>query len=72
MTKSSVADWDTVAENNSDVGGINITGDGDISEADNAFREIMAQIAAAGFISSTVPVFAANLFYLQDSGECRR
>ena len=45
MTKPNVASWDQVAGNNADVGGVNITGSGLVSSADNSFREILSQVA---------------------------
>lgn len=46
MAKSSVSDWDTTAANNTDVGNIGIAGSSSIRLGDNAFREVMAQIAS--------------------------
>lgn len=45
MAKNSVADWDTTAANNTDVGGISIAGTAPPSNIDDGIREIMAQIA---------------------------
>ena len=46
MPKTSVTDYDTVAANNSDVGGINIAEGCPAAGINNAIREVMAQIAA--------------------------
>jgi hypothetical protein len=59
MPKNSVADWSTTANNNTDVGGINIDSTGNINQGDNAMREIMAQIKAA--IGVSFQAFSANL-----------
>ena len=45
MAKNAVGDWSTTAANNTDVGGIGITGGNLPSNLDDALREIMAQIA---------------------------
>lgn len=52
MAKDNVADWDTTAANNTDVGGISIAGTAPPSNIDNGIREIMAQIR------SDVPILA--------------
>jgi len=44
MAKNAVADWDSTAANNTDVGGINIQGTAAVMNMDNGMREIMAQI----------------------------
>lgn len=46
MAKNSVADWSTTAADNTDVGGVGITGSSLPSNLDNAMRELMAQIKA--------------------------
>ena len=45
MAKNSVTDWDTTAASNTDVGGVGIQDSSLVSAGDDAFREIMAQIA---------------------------
>ena len=40
MAKNAVTDWDTTAANNTDVAGINISGSGNLSQADDAMRAI--------------------------------
>lgn len=61
MTKSAVADWDTTAANNTDIGGINITGTGLISTSDDAHREFMAQIkAGVPYLSGTTVVLPSG------------
>lgn len=68
MSKDTVADWDTDADQNTDVGGISLNGAVQVvSQLDNIIREIMAQIAAAGFITTTSPVFASDVFFLTDN-----
>ena len=53
MSKTSVADWDTTAANNTDIAGIAL-GEGvmAMSSVNDAIRTLMAQIAGAGFLSS--------------------
>jgi len=46
MTKSTFLDWDTTANNNTDVGGINIAEGCPPSNINNAIREAMAQLRA--------------------------
>lgn len=46
MTIPAVSDWSTTAASNVDVGGINIQGSGNVSQADDAMRTIMKQVAA--------------------------
>lgn len=68
MAKTSVDDWDTDPDANTDVGGVNLAeGQMVVSAVNNAMREIMAQIADAGFLTSTTPVFASNVFFLTDN-----
>lgn len=45
MAKNQVSDWSTTPASNTDIASINITGSGNVSQADDAFRTIMAQIA---------------------------
>lgn len=65
MAKTAVTQWDTTAANNTDVGSIGIQGTNAISNADNAFREIMAQIATfitgATFTGTTALGSAASV-----------
>jgi len=52
MSKDAVSDWDTVAANNTDVGGISLAEGVTLpSSVNNAFREMMAQIKSAGYSS---------------------
>lgn len=53
MSKNAVSDWDTVAANNTDIGGISLA-EGVMlpSSVNNALRELMAQVKAAGFSTS--------------------
>lgn len=46
MAKNTFLDWDTVANNNSDVGGVNIAENCPPSNVNNAEREMMAQLKA--------------------------
>lgn len=61
MAKNSVADWDTTAANNTDIGGVSLAeGVMAMSSVNDAFRLMMAQIAGAGFITS-VAIDAATV-----------
>lgn len=53
MSKDAVSDWDTTAANNTDIAGISLA-EGVMlpSSVNNAIREMMAQIKAAGFSTS--------------------
>jgi hypothetical protein len=57
MPKSSVADFDSVAADNTDIGGINIAEGCPAAGMNNAFRELMAQIATwrSGAIAALLP-----------------
>jgi len=66
MAKNTVGDWDTTANNNTDVGGISIAEGMMAANVNNAMREMMAQIATraplgASDIGSTVQALDANL-----------
>lgn len=52
MPKNAVSDWDTTANNNTDVGGINIAEGCAMANLNNGMREIMAQVKAADFLTS--------------------
>jgi len=53
MAKTAVSQWDTTANNNTDVGGISLAENVMQPPAVNdAFREMMAQIKSAGFIGT--------------------
>lgn len=43
-----------------------------VASVNNALREIMAQIAAAGFLTSTSPVFADNVFVITGSSDATK
>lgn len=61
MTRNSVGEWDTNADNNTDVGGINIAEGNPAPVTNNALREIMAQVR--GFYNretSEVIAFGGN------------
>lgn len=60
MAKNSISDWDTTAGNNTDVGGVGIAGTTTIRSGDNAFREIMSQVADY-FITNGTLASAATL-----------
>ena len=68
MSKDAVSDYDTDPDANTDVGGVNLAeGQMVVSAVNNAIRTLMAHIAGAGFLTSTTPVFASNVFFLQDN-----
>jgi hypothetical protein len=68
MTKSHFSDWSTTAANNTDVGGISLAeGVTRVPAFNNITRELMAQLAAAGFITTVNPVFADNVFQITDN-----
>lgn len=68
MAKNTVADWDTTASNNTDIGGISLAeGVMAISAVNDAMRTIMAQIATAGFLSGTSPVIVTPTLTLKQS-----
>ncbi|MBX5143217.1 hypothetical protein HJB79_31405 [Rhizobium lentis] len=46
MAKANILEWDTTANNNTDMNGIGIQGSNNVNNFDNAFRELMAQGAA--------------------------
>lgn len=46
MAKNNVLEWDTTANNNSDIGGTGILGTNAVNNFDDAFRTLMAQVAA--------------------------
>jgi hypothetical protein len=46
MAKNTFADWDTVAANNTDIGGIAIVGTSPVANFDNALRTVMSQLKA--------------------------
>lgn len=54
--------WDKIANNNQDVGGIGILGTNNVSNFDDAFRELMAQLATA--FGSNLLSIAGDLFGL--------
>ena len=60
MPKSAVSDWDTVAANNTDIGGISIAEGCAMANLNNAMREMMAQIKTEGFISAATTVTLTN------------
>lgn len=61
MAKNAVSDWDTTAANNTDVGGFSLAEDVTKgSDINNIIREMMAQIAGAGFSTASIPFTAAS------------
>lgn len=63
MSKDAVTDWSTTAANNTDIGGITLAESAMLpSHVNNAFRELMEQVAAgiAAGSFSTVPFTAAS------------
>ena len=68
MSKNAVTDWDSDPDQNTDIAGIALAeGSMTVASVNNAIRTIMAQVAAAGFITNTSPVFADNVFYITGS-----
>ena len=73
MAKDTVAQWDTDPDQNTDVGGISLVGTVQVvSQLDNIIREVMSQIAAAGFLTSTTPVFADNVLSITGSSDATK
>jgi len=57
MAKTAVSQWDTTANNNTDVGGISLAENVMQPPAVNdAFREVMAQLKTAGFVGTPAAV----------------
>ena len=54
MPKSAVSDWDTVAANNTDIGGISIAEGCAMANLNNAMREMMAQIKTLNPVAGTL------------------
>lgn len=54
MAKDKITDYSATAASNTDLGGINIQGSAAISNADNAFREVMSHLAETN--AGTYPV----------------
>lgn len=52
MAKTKVDEWSTTAASNTDIGGINIQGTAPVSNIDDAFQSLMAQIAATPLAES--------------------
>tara|TARA_R110000822_G_scaffold27790_2_gene82672 strand:+ start:13686 stop:14312 length:627 start_codon:yes stop_codon:yes gene_type:complete len=70
MSKLTVSAWDTTAANNTDVGGISIAEGCAMANLNNAMREIMAQVATAGFVGvpgSLTDPNADRLLFWDDS-----
>jgi hypothetical protein len=57
MAKNSVADWDTTAANNTDVGGLDINENCPAGNINNAIREVMAQVKSGVPVLSTVNTY---------------
>jgi hypothetical protein len=57
MAKNSVADWDTTAANNTDVGGLDINENCPAGNINNAIRELMAQVKSGVPVLSTVNTY---------------
>lgn len=73
MPKNAVTDWSTTANDNTDVGGTTLA-EGQMRPAgvNDAFREMMAQIASAGFVGTPATVIltdpnADRLMFWDDS-----
>lgn len=58
MPKNSVADWDTTAGNNTDIGGINIDEGCAMANLNNGMREMMAQIKTLNPVGSAAAAAA--------------
>lgn len=68
MSKNAVTDWDSDPDQNTDIAGIALAeGQMTVASTNNVVRTLMAQVAAAGFLTSTSPVFADNVFYITGS-----
>lgn len=71
MAKNAVADWSTTAADNTDVGGVGITGNNLPSNLDDAIRTVMAQIAAwrnsPGFNGTLTIASASPTIILDDT-----
>lgn len=62
MSKDAVGEWSTTAADNSDIGGINIAqGTMAVSDTDNAFREMMRQLAVAHAARWTDPAITGAI-----------
>lgn len=73
MSKDAVTDWDTDPDQNTDIAGINLAeGQMVVSAVNNALRTMMAQIASAGFLTATAPVFADNVFFITGSSDATK
>lgn len=60
MAKNTFTDWDIVAANNTDVGGISILGSSPVSNFDGATRTVMAQLKAGAAAKADPPVDVAS------------
>lgn len=72
MPKNDVDSWDTDPDANTDIGGVNLAeGQMVVSSTNNAFREMMAQLATkiATLISTTAAVFSDAVFALTATGD---
>lgn len=67
MTKSAYSDWDTVAANNTDVGGISVAEGMLPSSVNNALRELMAQLKTGAFITGASAVLVTPTLTLKQS-----
>lgn len=73
MTKSQYSDWSATAGSNTDIGGISLAENVMVPSAvNNALRELMAQLKAAGFISAVSPVFGDNVFRITGSSDATK
>lgn len=73
MAKATILDWDPVAANNTDVGGIGIQGVNAVSNFDNALREIMAQVKSGVDYKAVYSEKSANyLAVLNDNNKIFR
>lgn len=67
MAKNSVADWDSTAANNTDIGGISIAEGCAMANLNNALRELMAQIKTANFAGPGADPNADRIVFWDDS-----
>lgn len=75
MTKDTFEEWDATAANNTDIAGINIAEGMNAADVNNAFREMMAQLAvwlaSHGWTGEAASVPSSSLNALTQSGVYR-
>lgn len=60
MAKTKVSEWDSTPANNTDVGGVGIRGSDNLSNANDAIQNMMAQIKAGVATTDTANTFTAT------------